>query len=205
MLPNMVLPVPFFIMGAVAIAAMRPRKVRPSGASGLSVSDRPSSMSGQQDRLQQGPRPISNRQRNGSRCIGGCTSRNRRTEVPGPFIRPRPTQAEGGIPTIPGTNNLLIVDRGEGEALVQQYPQYIRLQSLTGTTAVIQTRNGATLNRIGRAGTGQGFCPFGSVELVRVHGAPFQWGSDAEPSPLRMHPYRICRPAPQGLAAGGNP
>lgn len=69
MLPNMVMPVPFFVLGTIAIAAMGRRKTKPSGASGLSIADRPSGMSGQQNRLIGGARPISVRRRNCARCV----------------------------------------------------------------------------------------------------------------------------------------
>lgn len=66
----MIIPIPMFIIGTLALSTtIKRRKVRPTGSSGLSVADKPSSMSGQQDRLVGGARAIRSKSRNCARCV----------------------------------------------------------------------------------------------------------------------------------------
>lgn len=61
--------IPYILMSVIAVTTMRRKKARPSGASGTSIVDDPSTQSGQQNRGGDA-RPISNRKRrNCARCV----------------------------------------------------------------------------------------------------------------------------------------
>lgn len=61
--------IPYVLLSLIAVSSTRRRKARPSGASGASIVDQPSTELGQQNRVA-GARPVSNRRRrNCARCV----------------------------------------------------------------------------------------------------------------------------------------
>lgn len=61
--------IPYVLLSLIAVSSTRRRKARPSGSSGVSIADQPSTELGQQNRPGDS-RPVSNRRRrNCARCV----------------------------------------------------------------------------------------------------------------------------------------